>query len=284
MPVRIDESGRRSVQAEAEVPGTPEEVWHAIATGPGISSWFVPSTVDGRVGGAVVSDFGPGMDSNSIITAWEPPHRFTAESRDDMDNMGPDDPPIATEWTVEAKAGGTCVVRVVHSWFTSKDDWDGQFEGHTYGWLMYFRILKTCLANFPGQSASSIQVMGAAPEPKEAAWAALTGALGIGAAAVGDRIATGPGAPPLAGVVEWAGQPAWPEDLLLRLDTPAPGIAHLVPHPMGGQIFISLRVFFFGDEAATVADEAGAAWSAWMAERFPMPEMPAMPGEADAPA
>jgi hypothetical protein len=29
-------SGRRSVQVEVEVPGTPEEVWQAIATGPGI--------------------------------------------------------------------------------------------------------------------------------------------------------------------------------------------------------------------------------------------------------
>ena len=42
MPVKKDESGRRSVQAEVEVPGTPEEVWEAIATGPGITSWFVP--------------------------------------------------------------------------------------------------------------------------------------------------------------------------------------------------------------------------------------------------
>ncbi len=281
MPVRIDESGRRWVQAEAEVPGTPEEVWHAIATGPGISSWFVPSTVDGRVGGAVVSDFGPGMESNSTITAWEPPHRFVAESLNDMDNMGPDDPPIATEWSVEAKAGGTCVVRVVHSWFTSKDDWDGQFEGHTYGWLMYFRILRAYLATFAGQDAASFQVMGAAPEPKEAAWAALIGALGVGEAAVGERVATGPGAPPLAGVVEWAGQPAWPEDLLLRLDAPAPGIAHLVPHPMGGQVYMTLRVFLFGDDARSTAGEAASAWAAWMAERFPMP---AMAAEAGAPA
>ena len=35
MPVKKDASGRRSVEAEVEVPGTPEEVWQAIATGPG---------------------------------------------------------------------------------------------------------------------------------------------------------------------------------------------------------------------------------------------------------
>ena len=32
MPVKTDNAGRRSVQVEVEVPGTPEQVWQAIAT------------------------------------------------------------------------------------------------------------------------------------------------------------------------------------------------------------------------------------------------------------
>src|SRR4051812_45796727 len=44
MSVKREASGRRSVQVEVEDPGTPEEVWQAIATGPGISSWFVWTT------------------------------------------------------------------------------------------------------------------------------------------------------------------------------------------------------------------------------------------------
>ena len=48
MTVYKDESGRRWVQVEVEVPGTPEEVWQAIATGPGISSWFVPTELEER--------------------------------------------------------------------------------------------------------------------------------------------------------------------------------------------------------------------------------------------
>ena len=53
MSVKKEASGRRSVQVEVEVPGTPEEVWQAIATGPGISSWFVPTRSEerGRAGG-----------------------------------------------------------------------------------------------------------------------------------------------------------------------------------------------------------------------------------------
>ena len=48
MGVKKEASGRRSVQVEVEVPGTPEEVWQAIATGPGVSSWFVPTEVEER--------------------------------------------------------------------------------------------------------------------------------------------------------------------------------------------------------------------------------------------
>ena len=40
------DEGRRSISLQVEVPGTPQQVWEAIATGPGISAWFVPSQVD----------------------------------------------------------------------------------------------------------------------------------------------------------------------------------------------------------------------------------------------
>ena len=53
---------RRVIDLSVEVAGTPEEVWEAIATGRGISSWFVPSTVEEREGGATTSRFGEGPE------------------------------------------------------------------------------------------------------------------------------------------------------------------------------------------------------------------------------
>jgi uncharacterized protein YndB with AHSA1/START domain len=265
MPVKFDESGRRYVEAEVEVPGTPEDVWQAIATGPGITSWFVPTEVEEREGGTTTSNFGPGMVSSAKITRWDPPHRFAADS---LDDMGPDFPPTATEWIVEAQSGGTCVVRVVHRWFASTDDWDEQFEGHTYGWLSFFRVLRLYLSHFRGQHGTPIQLMGIAPEPKEEAWDALTRPLGLAGATVGQRVRTGNGEPPLRGVVEWAGQPAWPEELLIRLDEPAPGIAHLVPHPMGGQVYLTLRFYLFGTGQEAV-NRTSQQWQTWLNEHFP---------------
>lgn len=265
MPVKKEASGRRSVQAEVEVPGTPEQVWDAIATGPGISSWFVPTRLEERVGGTTTSHFGPGMDSLATITAWDPPRSFAAESREDM---GPDGPAVTTEWRVEARSGGTCVVRVVHAWVTDRDDWDKQFEGHAQGWLSFFRVLRMYLTHFPGQYGSLMPQMGMAPEPKEQAWEALTRPLGLAGAAVGARVKTPDGAPPLAGVVEWAGQKEWPEELLIRLDEPAPGIAHLFPMPMGGQVYLSLRFYLFGDQVPAALARAEPAWSAWLQKHF----------------
>ncbi len=96
MSLKKDESGRRWVQAETEVPGTPEEVWEAIATGPGVSSWFVPTEI--QEDGSVVSPRSRDGRRGQSKTAWEPPHRFAAEG-----DMGPNAPKMATEWIVEAK-------------------------------------------------------------------------------------------------------------------------------------------------------------------------------------
>ena len=54
------------MQVEFEVPGTSEQVWRAIATAAGISSWFVPTTSEDDahdVPVKIISNFGPGMES-----------------------------------------------------------------------------------------------------------------------------------------------------------------------------------------------------------------------------
>src|SRR5215468_4401831 len=165
MPLKKEANGRRSVQVEVEVPGTPEEVWQAIATGPGITSWFVPAEMEHGKDGKPTKmklDFGGGMVSDATITAYEPPRRLAAE-----DNWGPGSPVIATEWTVEARQGGTCLVRVVHSLFAETDDWDNQLKGTESGWPVFFRILRIYLTDFRGQHAAPMQVSGMAPNEAE---------------------------------------------------------------------------------------------------------------------
>ena len=83
---------------------------------------------------------------------------------------------------------GTCLVRVVHSWFTSSDKWDHQYEGTEHGWVAFFRILRLYLMHFPGQAGSSLQFMGFTSPPVPRAWEALTTPLGLSGAAEGQHV------------------------------------------------------------------------------------------------
>ncbi|RDE10296.1 SRPBCC family protein [Pelagibacterium lacus] len=264
MPVKKESSGRRSVEAEIEVPGTPEAVWEAIATGPGISAWFVPSTVDGRVGGKTIQHFAPdsSMDSVGAITEWQPPHRFVATTEEEMGT-------VASEWTVEARAGGTCTVRIVHSWFAEGDDWDDQYEGHAAGWASFFKILKLYLEHFPGERSALVQTAAKFEGSVAEAFERLMGPLGIGPGSEGQRTTAGPDGPELAGRVLEA--PNGPEgfSVIMLVDRPARAIAHMIGFPMGGPIHISVRFYLYGAEAMARAGEIESFWSGWLAERFP---------------
>jgi len=265
MSVKTEPSGRRSVEVEVEVPGTPEQVWEAIATGPGISSWFVPTEIEqGDYGRPtkVVCHFGPAFQTTAAITKWEPPNRFAAESRDEV-TAGP---PLATEWSVEARPSG-CVVRVGHSLTAETDDWNGQLESAESGWPAFFRILKLYLTHFPGQPAAAIQAVGVSAEPEAKAWDTLAGSLGITGAGVGEDRAAPAGSPSFGGRVEHTN--ATHHDVLLRLEQPTKGIAHVLGYTMGGGVFLSVRMYLYGDEASSVAKRDQPVWLEWMNTQFP---------------
>jgi uncharacterized protein YndB with AHSA1/START domain len=266
MSVQKDASGRRFVKTEVEVPGSLEQVWKAIATGPGMSSWFVPCKSEERVGGQTSAEFGPGMEAVGTITEWDPPHRHAHESAD----LGEYGPAMATEWTVEAVAGGACIVRVVHRWFSGTDQWDEYFESIENGWPAFFRILRLYMTHFPGKEAASFVVVPPTELSYEEAWQTLLRELGLSDFAEGQEFRTADGSPVLAGRVEGTGTDTKLERLLL-LSEPAPGVAHLMSMDMGGQAYLAARVFFYGEGAQERVDRETPVWEAWLAERFSAP-------------
>jgi uncharacterized protein YndB with AHSA1/START domain len=261
MSIKKDTSGKRWVAAEVEVPGTPEEVWQAIATGPGVSSWFVPT--EKREDGTVVSHFGPGMDVTAKETAYEPLRRFAAESE-----IAPGTT-MATEWTVETKAGGTCIVRVVHSLFASTDDWDKHLESIEKGWPDYFEILKLYLKHFRGQSCFGFQLLGMAAESSEAAWEKVATTLGLTAAIAGQTSKSANSQLQFEGVVERCGTTGHPSQALVRVHSPAPGLVHLFAMPMGKQGFVSVRFYLYGSTAEKTVSMQEPVWRAWIENLFP---------------
>jgi hypothetical protein len=100
-------------------------------------------------------------------------------------------------------------------------------------------------------------------------WETVTSAFGVKGLGVGQRWTTPAGVPPLRGVVEYLTES--PYDALLRLDTPAPGIAALgaTTYP-GGQGMVAMNFYLFGDQAGDTVARETPLWEAWFHERFPM--------------
>jgi uncharacterized protein YndB with AHSA1/START domain len=158
-------------QRHAEVPASPEQVWEAIATGPGISSWFM-----GRnevAGGRVRSAFG-GYRAELAVSADEPARRFAYGSPPDGDGRF-----IAYEFLIEGRAGGSTVLRAVTSGFLPGEDWADEYEAMTLGTDLYFQTLVEYLSNFAGQVATQVTVF----RHDESTWdrtrPAILGALGL---------------------------------------------------------------------------------------------------------
>lgn len=271
MPLKKDGTGKRWVEMELIVPGTPEQVWDAMATGRGYSGWFTPTTIEERVGGTIAFDFGAMGSSKGEVTRWEPPARFDYVEREWQEGA----PPVATEVTVTARSGGRCVIRMVHSLFAASDDWDDQLEGFEGGWPGFFEVLRVYLAHFAGQPASCAFVMAAVTGSATDTWRQMTDTLGLAGANVGDERAL-PGQPePLSGCVERVLQNDRQRYLILRVTAPSPGIALLGSYGTPAGANASIALYHYGDDAAQRAAASGPRWRAWFDRCFTRSESPA---------
>lgn len=265
MPVNQDASGNRWVEMHFLAPGTPEQVWRAVATGPGNAAWFTRTSIEERVGGALRFDFGGDCSSGGEVTVWEPPVRFGYVERD----WHPGAPPVETEITIEPRRDGQCAVRMIHRLNAAVDTWDHHLENFQAGWPPFFEILRVYLLNFAGQPAASFQVMSLTAGEPLALWRRITAALGVAGVDAGEAC-TAPGEPqPLSGVVERIEQGHRTRLAILRLSAPAPGLLLAGTYKMGEGVHVSATFYFYGDQAEASVREAEPLWRAWMATHFP---------------
>ena len=213
------------LEFSVEVPGTPEQVWDAIATAKGMSAWFLPTELEEREGGSLHFSMGPEMGSDGHVTEWDPPRRIVY-AEDWAALMGKDPEtlsPLTSEFLVEAQSGGTCVVRVTSSGFGIGADWESEFwDEMGQGWMPYFDNLRIYLSHFPGQTATHLEASASLPGDPETVWSTVHGALELGAE--GETVDVR-GA---SGVVERVGE----RQALVRLTAP-PGMLSVFVHDEG---------------------------------------------------
>lgn len=249
----------RAIRLEVDVPGTLEAVWATVATGPGISSWFVPSTVEEREGGAIGMHFGEGMDETATVTAWEPPRRFAYGTGAGTARE------LGYEWLVEPAGEGVVRVALVNSGFGDGPDWDRDYEGMAGGWPLFLENLRLVRTHFPGQACASVPVSAAVAGSPAEAYAAVLAALRAEPPKAGDEVSLP--ALGVAGRTERVG----PATVTLVVEEPGPGIVFLAAEGSESPSFVSVYGYFFGPEAGAVAEQAGARWRAWLAQELPLP-------------
>lgn len=246
------------LEFSVEVPGTPEQVWQAIATAKGLSAWFLPTEMEERVGGSFHFSMGPAMGSDGKVTRWDPPRRLVYD--EDWASLMGKDPdalsPLTSEFVVEAQSGGTCVVRVTTSGFGTGAAWESEFwDSMGSGWMPYFDNLRLYLAHFPGQEATRLEVSASHPEDAAALWSTMRDALRLGGegTTVDLRGATG--------TVERVGE----RQTLIRLTAPVPGMLSVFTWPEGdGKATAGVRAYLFSPEAADYVRREEPAWQTWL--------------------
>ena len=68
------------IELETTLPATPEQVWDAIATGPGVDSWFMGrNEIEAGEGGTAAMDTG-GYREEAVVTAYDPGKRLATRT------------------------------------------------------------------------------------------------------------------------------------------------------------------------------------------------------------
>jgi uncharacterized protein YndB with AHSA1/START domain len=239
---------------EVQVEATPEEVWQAIATGPGVDAWFMGrNEIEPREGGTTRMVM-RGSVEEATVTAWEPPTHFASRTRE-----GPDGSFHAFEYIVEGREKGSTVVRWVHSGFLG-ENWEAEYEGLSEGDPMYFDKLRVYLTHFRGRTATPVEVFGPPVPDRDEAWAKFHRALGLdGPPEIDQRVRLTPqGLPALEGVVDWLS----PSFLGVRTGDGIYRFMHI--WVFGGPTGVGHHIFTEGLDQA----DAERAWGEWLAGVF----------------
>ncbi|MFC4565718.1 SRPBCC domain-containing protein [Nocardiopsis mangrovi] len=240
------------LRKDVELDATPEQVWAAIATGPGIESWFMgPYEIEPREGGAMRMTVHGDVDE-STITAWEPPTRLCVRGTEAEDGTF-----HAFEYIVEGREGGSTVLRFVHSGFIG-GDWGDEYVAQTgHGWDMYLHTLGEYLAHFTGRAGTFVYAEGPRTADGSRAWPRVAEALGVPESVPrGERVLLAPeGLPPIKGIADYT-VPGHPDFLGVRTDS-----ALYRFHGHGDTVVVGHHLFADGVDRAAEDD----AWKGWLA-------------------
>jgi hypothetical protein len=207
-------SGPFEINRAVALPATPEQVFAAVTSG--TAGWMFPTGPE------------PGP-ADPRVRGWDPPREFRVrvDGEDGWFN--------ALEYLIEAREGGTAVLRYVHSGIFT-DDWDDQYDGVGSHTDFYLHTLGQYLAHFAGRPARYAAADGPAASTAPDGFAVLRRALGDPAVGQPVRLAI-PGLDPVDTVTDWA------DDHFLGLRGPTGLYRFFGRNAWGAPVGLSLHLF-----------------------------------------
>jgi uncharacterized protein YndB with AHSA1/START domain len=228
------------IRREVELPGTPEQVWDAVATGNGAAGWMFPT---GEGAPSAVGEEWAGH----TVTVFDPPRHIAVRAESDEFTN-------ALEYRIEAAPGGA-VLRYVHSGILT-GDWDAQYDGASRHTDFYLHSLGEYLGHFAGRKVTYVGASGPDDALEPSAFEAVRAALGLGAgAAVGDRVAID-----VAGAGRIDAEVDYLEDIFIGLRSDDALYRFYGRGGMGMPVFAGHHLFAEGADH----EAAEAAWTAWL--------------------
>jgi hypothetical protein len=225
---------------EVILPASPEEVWEAVATTAGNAAWLFPNEIDPK---------------GSAVTAWDPPRQLAIRHQQgEWFN--------ALEYVIEAREGGTSLLRYAHSGIFV-EDWDTQYDAAQQHTDFYLHTLSEYLEHFKGRAATYVgEVPGGILGPPSSAtpdgFRHLQQALGLEAQmSEGESVRLTPqGLQPVDGVIDYL-RPNFmgvrSHDALYRF---------FGRNAFGAPVGMSIHMFVDGVDAEKIKQD----WEQWLAE------------------
>ena len=239
------------ITLDLEVEATPEQVWEAIATGPGLGSWFLgESEIEPRQGGTWKWTFAGSTVDESTVSTWDPPHRFVTSG-----NETPDGARHNFDYTVQPREGGGSAVRYVHSGVLGGDDWEAEYQAMSEGDPMYLFKLVQYLKHFKGRFGTKVDAFGPNVPDRDEAMTAFRRGLGLDDdVAKGDTVSLTPeGVDPIEGEIDHVS----PHFIGVLTDD---AIYRFI-HGFTGETMVGHHIFAAGASREHLENE----WRAWLA-------------------
>jgi uncharacterized protein YndB with AHSA1/START domain len=271
----------RTLEKRIVLPATREQVWEAISTGPGVSTWFVQAEAEAAKDGHGRADFGAGASTVGRALIFEPGKRIVLGGfHDDVGQLGDaaagerreprrrDEPPdFALEfWITESDERGTVL------YLRQRGFPEAGLELFDRGWDVAFHTLAEYFKHFAGRQAVTTTALVLPLLEREVMWNRMRRGLGADRElSVGDQIEVSRrGESPIAGEVDLL-MTGPPLDVL-GIRTEDGFIRAMADETCGGVVNRFTYVVDPVDAALRQRSlDEGAAWQAWLEQEVVTP-------------